>query len=272
MLYYSYSCIYRKGIMRKNEGILNLDKKSSNPNELGATIDVIKKTEVKHQDITGSAESAIETKTKLNKIRAELGLPPEKQMESLRRLETDESQKQPEAARETARAGRAALLKKILFSRIKQIEDLVTIPPSVHKIAHYIPYLGDVALAKSIILGKEGGRDLSGRERTIYAMAFAMSSLSLLLLYEGNVALGGSVQTAVQIILSLDALPSTLKTSTDALKTKNPKFAHMVDACSDFLLSKREKLIELKNSLKGVNLEKLFKNMDINTDYSAAAS
>ena len=66
--------------------------------------------------------------------------------------------------------------------------------------------------------------------------------------------------------------PSTLKTSTDALKTKNPKFAHMVDACSDFLLSKREKLIELKNSLKGVNLEKLFKNMDINTDYSAAAS
>ena len=264
--------------MRKNVGIPKFDTGELSPSEQPDIIDIEKKSEsepiaeVKENEIEASqqeinriVESIEGTKARLNEAREKLGLPPTEEdppsvllekdkLEKLRGQqgelgetpnEVREGQERPEAVMETARMGRADLLKNIVLSRTKEF---VT-SPLLLKALNYVPVIADVGLASGALLGREGTRKISAGERLCYTAAFGMAVLSYFHAYQGNFTAAGVDTIVINAIMSIDTAPVALKKAALALEQKSPRVAHMMDAIGDYLLQKREQLANLKESL-----------------------
>ena len=201
--------------------------------------------------------SVFSSRDKLNKLQAEQATLATR-MSELRQslgseIQTDENsqevrenQEQRETVMETARADRADLLKNSIFSRTK---DFVTSPLFL-KALNYVPVIADVGLASGAFLGREGSRKIGGGERFCYTAALGMALLSYFHAYEGNLTAAGIDTVIINAIMTIDTAPVAIKKAAEALEQKSPKIAHMMNAVGDFLLKKREELVNLKELLK----------------------
>jgi|GEM_PF-2924883 len=246
-------------------------------------ISMRREAETKQQEITRLTESIEGTKTELKEIQEKRGLPqtdedPPSITSSRNRLNklqeeqatmairmselhqslnterqtgensqgVRENQEQPEAVMEKARIGRADLLKNVIFSRTK---DFVTSPLFL-KALNYIPVIADVGLASGAILGREGRRKVGGGERLCYTAALGMALLSYFHAYEGNLTAAGIDTVIITAIMTIDTAPVAIKKIAESLEQKSPKIAHMMNAVGDYLLKKREQLVNLKDLLR----------------------
>ena len=265
--------------MRENGSMSKSNIEELNPSEQPDTVDIgkslasepmpevkVNEAEIGQQEIARLVESINLTKAGLNEAREKLGLPPTEEDPPSVQLEKDkleeliaqqrifsgktpdeirEGQEQPDLVMETARIGRTGLLKDIVLSRTK---NFVTSPLFL-KALNYVPVIADVGLASGTLLGKEGARKISAGERLCYAAAFGMAVLSYFHAYEGNLTAAGADTIIINAIMSIDTAPIVLKKAAATLEQKSPKIAHMMDAVADFLLQKREQLVNLKKSL-----------------------
>lgn len=157
-----------------------------------------------------------------------------------------ENQERSEAVMETARAGRIDLLKNAIFSRGKKFVS----SQLFLKALNFVPVIADVGLASGALLGREGGRKVSGGERLCYTAALGMALLSYFHASQGNLAAAGIDTIIINAIMTIDTAPVLIKKAGEALSRRNPKIAHMMNAVGDFLLKKREDLVALKELLR----------------------
>lgn len=137
---------------------------------------------------------------------------------------------------------------KILMRVIQRKSMEVWAHPVVQKTINHLPMVGDAAMAYKLATGKEGGRQLTGKEKFLYSASILTSLAGMYYLAHGELTIAGVSSSMSEFFTHADSTRAFLKIAADKIKMVKPDLSQMFLAMSNFVSANLSHLGKLKDS------------------------